>query len=75
MKATKSNFVIKKLEESYVDVNQALIILRNKRLGFHSDLDQIVWKIYLDHQAQATGYNDLVKGHIDLSTQMNQKKK
>ena len=66
MKAIKSKFVIKQLEESYVDVNRAFTILRNRRLGFNSDLDQIVCKVYLDHQAQATGYNDLVKGHIDL---------
>ena len=69
MKATKSKFVIKQLEESYVDVNKALTILRHRRLGFHSDLDQIVHKVFLDHQAQVTGYNDLVKGHIDQSKQ------
>jgi hypothetical protein len=43
-------------------------------LGFHSDLDNIVRKICLDHQAQATGYNDLVKGHVDKSAQPKQKK-
>ena len=42
MKATSSKFVIKQLEESYMDVNRALTILRNRRLGFHSDLDNIV---------------------------------
>jgi hypothetical protein len=42
MKATTSKFVIKQLEDSYMDVNRALTILRNKRLGFHSDLDNIV---------------------------------
>ena len=42
MKDTKSKFVIKQLEESYVDVNRALTIVRNRRLGFHSDLDHIV---------------------------------
>ena len=65
MKAMKSKFVIKQLEESYVDINRALTVLRHRRSGFHSDLDQIVRKICLDHQAQATSYNDLVKGHID----------
>jgi hypothetical protein len=39
-----------------------------------SDLDQIVRKICLDHQAQVTGYNDLVKGHIDPSKQKKKKK-
>ena len=67
MKNMKSKFVIKQLEESYEDVNKALTILQHRRLGFHSDLDQIVHKICLDHQAKVTGYNDLVKGHIDPS--------
>ena len=55
MKDAKSQFVIKQLEESYMDVNKVLNILRHRRLGFHSDLDQIVRKICLDHQAQVTG--------------------
>ena len=55
MKDTKSKFVIKQLEESYVDVNKALTILHHRRLGFHLDLDQIVRKICLDHQAKVTG--------------------
>ena len=67
MKDTKSKFVIKQLEESHEDVNTALTILQHKRLCFHSDLDQIVHKICLDHQAKVTGCNDLVKGHIDPS--------
>ena len=33
MKATSSKFVIKQLEESYMDVNRALTILRNRRSG------------------------------------------
>jgi hypothetical protein len=74
MKDTKSKFVIKQLEESYADINKALTILQHRRLGFHSDLDQIIRKICLDHQAQVTGYNDLVKGHIDLSKQKKMKK-
>ena len=60
MKDTKSKFVIKQLEESYEDVNKALTILWHRRLGFHYDLDQIVRKVYLDHLAEVTGYNDLV---------------
>mgnify|MGYP000914700932 CR=1 FL=1 len=71
MKATTSKIVIKQLEESYMDVNRALTILRNRRLGFHSDLDNIVRKICIEHQAQVTGYNDLVKGHIDPTAQKN----
>ena len=67
MKATTSKIVIKQLEESYMDVNRALTILRNRRLGFHSDLDNIVRKISLSHQAQAIGYNNHVKGHVDQS--------
>ena len=55
MQNMKSKFVIKQLEEYYVDVNKALTILRHRRLGFHSDLDQIVRKICLNHQAQVTG--------------------
>jgi hypothetical protein len=74
MQNTKSKFVIKQLEESYVDVNKALTILRHRRLGFHSDLDQIIRKICLDHQAQVTGYNDLVKRHINPSKQKKKKK-
>jgi hypothetical protein len=42
MKDTKSKFVIKQLEESYVDVNKVLTILQHRRLGFHSDLDKII---------------------------------
>ena len=71
MKATSSKFVIKQLEESYMDVSRALTILRNRRLGFHLDLDNIVRKICIEHQAQVTGYNDLVKGHIDPTAQKN----
>ena len=74
MKDTKSKFVIKQLEESYEDVNKALTILQHRRLGFHLDLDQIVRKICLDHQAKVTGYNNLVKGHIDPSKQKKKKK-
>ena len=37
------------------------------------DLDEIVRKVCDEHQAKVTGYNDLVKGHIDQVAQ--QKKK
>ena len=47
MKATKSKFVITQLKESYDDINKELKVLRHRRLGFHSDLDQIVQKIVL----------------------------
>ena len=69
LKTASSKFVIKQLEESYMDINRALNILRNRRLGFHSVLDDIVRKICLEHQAQATSYNDLVNGHIDQTAQ------
>ena len=55
MKTTSSKFVIRQLEESYMDVNRALTILRNRILGFHSDLDNIVRKICIVHQDQVTG--------------------
>ena len=75
MKTTSSKFVIKQLEESYMDVNRALTILRNRRLGFHSDLDDIVHNICNEHQAQVTSYNHLVKGHIDQVAQQKKKQR
>ena len=75
MKTASSKFVIKQLEESYMDINRALNILHSRRLGFHSDLDDIVRKICNEHQAQATGYNDLVKGHIYQTAQQMQKRR
>ena len=33
------------------------------------DLDEIVRKIYDEHQAKVASYNDLVKGHIDQVAQ------
>jgi hypothetical protein len=65
MKTTSSRFVIRQLEDSYKDVNRALTLIRNRRLHFHTDLDDIVRKICLEHQSKVTGYDDLVKGHID----------
>ena len=64
MKTASSKFVIKALEDSYKDINCAMTLLRNRRLRFHTDLDEIVHKIYEKHQAEVAGYNDLVKGHI-----------
>ena len=75
MKTASSKFVIKALEDSYKDVNRAMTLLRHRRLCFHTDLDKIVRKICDEHQAKVTGYNDLVKGHIDQVAQQKKKQR
>jgi hypothetical protein len=75
MKTASSRFVIKALEDSYKDVNRAMTLLRHRRLRFHMDLDEIVHNIYDEHQAKVTGYNDLVKGHIDQVAQQKKKQR
>jgi hypothetical protein len=76
MKTASSKFVIKALEDSYKDINHAMTLLHHPRLRFHTDLDEIVHKICDEHQAKVTGYNDLVKGHIDhVAKQKNKQRK
>ena len=75
MKTASSKFIINTLEDSYKDINRALSLLRSRRLRFHTDLDEIVRTICNEHQAQVTGYNDLVKGHIDHVAKQNIKQR
>lgn len=56
-------FLIKQLEESYLDMNKTITLLRRKQVGFHADLDDMVRKICQLHQDEATGYNR-VKAHV-----------
>ena len=72
MKTASSKFVIKALEDSYKNINHALTLLRNRRLHFHMDLDEIVHKICDEHQGNVIGSNEPVKGHI---YQVSQQKK
>jgi hypothetical protein len=75
MKAIASKFVINELEVSYQELNKMISMLQNKRLRFHSDLDQMVQKICTDHQAKTTRYTELVQGDIDQTAQQIKKRK
>lgn len=57
MKNASSEFLIKEIEEAYLDCNRTVTMLRRKKLGFHSDLNDLVYQICQKHIDEITGLN------------------
>lgn len=64
IKFASSEFVIWELQDTHLEMNKTISMIRNKRLDFHFDLDFMVRRMCTDHQAEKSQYNELGKATL-----------